>query len=268
MSSTTSEPGSAKRWGPLWGVRAEDWARTEEQQRPAYQEALRRVGLVPGERVLDVGCGTGVFLRLAADGGAQPFGIDASKALLELAARRVPAAELRAGDMQSLPYDDDSFDLVTGFTSFFFAADMVAALREAGRVAKAGAPVVIQVWGAPERCDLEAMKAVVRPYMPAPPAGAGSSPGPLWRPGALEEVATGARLSPRDAFSFAFAYEYPDASTLARLLMAPSGIAQLVGPEREGVVAEQIVEAMAPCRTKAGSYRLRNEFRFLVASAP
>jgi hypothetical protein len=35
---------------------------------------------------------------------------------------------------------------VTGFNSFFFANDMVAALREAGRVAKPGAPVVIQVW--------------------------------------------------------------------------------------------------------------------------
>jgi len=44
-----------------------------------------------------------------------------------------------------LLYEDDTYDLVTGFNSFFFANDMVAALREAGRVAKPGAPVVIQV---------------------------------------------------------------------------------------------------------------------------
>ena len=80
--------------------------------------------------------------------GAEPFGLDASEALIELARRRVPEADLRVGEMESLPYDDDTFDLVTGFTSFFFANDMVAALREAGRVAKPGAPVVIQVWGA------------------------------------------------------------------------------------------------------------------------
>jgi Methyltransferase domain len=54
----------------------------------------------------------------------------------------VPEAELRLGDLQALPYPDDSFDVVTGFTSFFFADDIVAALREAGRVARAGAPVV------------------------------------------------------------------------------------------------------------------------------
>jgi hypothetical protein len=51
--------------------------------------------------------------------------------------------------------------IFTGFNSFFFAADMVAALREARRVAKPGAPVVIQVWGWPERCDIEAMKHAV-----------------------------------------------------------------------------------------------------------
>jgi hypothetical protein len=46
--------------------------------------------------------------------------------------------------------------------SFFFANDVVAAMREAGRVAKPGAPVVIQAWGAHERCDLEAMKQIAR----------------------------------------------------------------------------------------------------------
>ena len=48
----------------------------------------------------------------------------------------MPEADLRLGDLQTLPFADDAFDLVTGFTSFFFAEDMVAALREAGRVAR------------------------------------------------------------------------------------------------------------------------------------
>ena len=64
-------------------------------------------------------------------------------------------------DLQVLPYDDDTFDVVTGFTSFFFADDMVGALREAGRVARPGAPVVIQAFGRPEKCALEAVKLAV-----------------------------------------------------------------------------------------------------------
>ena len=77
--------------------------------------------------MLDVGCGSGVFLRLAADRGAKPYGIDASEALVAVARSRVPEADVRVGEMERLPYADDTFDLVTGFTSFFFAADMVAA---------------------------------------------------------------------------------------------------------------------------------------------
>jgi SAM-dependent methyltransferase len=263
---STPYAGSAGRWGPLWGARPEDWARSEEQQLPAYEEVIRRVGLEPGRHVLDIGCGTGVFLRLAADRGAEPFGIDASAGLLELARSRVPEADLRVGDMQFLPYGDDRFDLVTGFTSFFFAEDMVAALREAGRVATPGAPIVIQVWGPPERCELEPMKLVVRPFLPSSPQTTPAPP-PLWKPGVLEEVATEAGLTPTVAFDFGFAYEYPDEETLGRRLAAAAGVAALVGPEREDEVRAKIVDALAPSRTERGGYRVHNEFRFLVASA-
>ena len=130
--------GSAARWGPLWGARPADWALSEDQQIPTYRAALERVGLEPGQAVLDAGCGVGAFLRLAADRGARVFGIDASHELLDLARRRLPGADLRVGDIEALPYDDNSFDLVTGFNSFFFANDIVAAAGEAGRVAKLG----------------------------------------------------------------------------------------------------------------------------------
>lgn len=266
MTPTTTRSGSAARWGPLWGHRARDWAAYEEQQLPTYREAIRRVGLRPGRRVLDIGCGAGVFLGLVADRGARAFGLDASPALLELARERVPDADLSEGEMQSLPYEHDSFDLVTGFNSFFYAHDMVAALREAGRVARPGAPVVIQVFGRPERCDLEAVKEVTRPFMPAPPPGAPATP-ELWRPGVLEQLAEVAGLGPRETFDFAYEVEYPDAETVGRLLSAPAGIARLVGPQREAAVRAKILEALGPLRDSRGSYRLHNEFHYLVATA-
>jgi len=266
VPATTPTSGSAEKWGPLWGARPRDWAEDEDLQVPTYEEAIRHVGIAPGQRVLDIGCGTGVFLRLVADRRARPFGLDASEALLEIARERVPEADLRVGEMELLPYADDSFDLVTGFNSFFFAADLVAALREAGRVARQGAPVLIQVWGPPGRCDLEAMKQVARRYAPAPPADAPPPP-KLWEAGVLERMASEAGLEPETAFDTRYAFAYRDEETLGRLLMAPMGLARLAGPEREDAVRREIVEALAPYRTPDGSYRLENEFHYLVARA-
>ena len=262
MTATTSKTGSAERWGPLWGARPRDWAVNEEQQVPIYEEAIRRVGIGPGKRVLEVGCGTAVFLRAAADHGAEVSGIDASESLLEVARERLPEADLRHGDMQFLPYDDDQFDVVAGFNSFFFAADMTAALREAGRVARPGAPVVIQVWGRPEACDTTAMKQALAPYLPpSPPAP------PLWQPGVLEEISGDAGLLPREAFDLVWADEFRDEQALGRAMLSPGNVAVALRSAPEATLRDGIVEALAPYRSTDGSYRLENEWHFLIATA-
>src|SRR5215207_323598 len=270
---------SASRWGSLWGARPADWALSEDLQVPTYEAALRRVGLEPGQRVLDIGCGVGAFLRLVATRGGEPHGIDASEALVAFARTRLPDAELRVGEMEDLPWDDDTFDLVTGFNSFFFANDMVAALREAGRVAKPGAPVVIQVWGPHERNDLEAMKVIVRRFFPPRPADAPAEPD-YSKPGVLEHMATEAGLDPETTFESTWSYEFADEETVRELvrelvdeetvrraLVAPAGIAVLVGPDREDDVKDAIVSGLATHRTADGSYRLQNTFHSLIARA-
>jgi SAM-dependent methyltransferase len=264
VSTTMSE--RAEQWGTLWGSRPRDWALSEEQQLPTYEAAIERVGITSGVYVLEVGCGTGVFLRAAADRGAEVFGLDASAALLELARERAPEADLRLGDMEALPYADDVFDVVCGFNAFFFAVDMAGALREAGRVAKPGARVVIQTYGRHERCDLETMKAVMRPFLPPRPPDAPPDPD-FSAPGVLEGLAEAAGLEPADTFDVTWSYEYADATELGRAMMAPAGLAELVGPEREDDVRRRIVEALAAYRTPNGRYRLSNEYHVLVARA-
>ncbi len=263
MAVTT---GSGTRWGPLWGARPADWALSEDRQLPTYEAALQRIPFDAGQHVLDIGCGAGSFLRLVVERGGAPHGIDASEALIVFARTRLPDADLRVGDMEDLPWEDDTFDLVTGFNSFFFADDMVAALREAGRVAKPGTAVVIQVWGAHEHCDLEAMKQIARPFLPPRPPDAPPDPD-LSQPGALETLATRAGLIPESEFDATWALEYPDAEALGRAMVAVAGLATLAGPEREDELKEAIVDGLARYRRADGSYRLSNEYHYLVARA-
>jgi SAM-dependent methyltransferase len=264
--ATASATSSASRWGPLWGARPRDWAFSEDMQGPTYDAALERTGLDRGWKVLDVGCGAGSFLGLVADRGVEPSGLDASAELIGFAEARLPQADLRVGDMEHLPWENDVFDLVTGFNSFFFADDMVAALREARRVAKPGAQVVIQVWGAHDRCDLEAMKQIARPFLPPRPPGAPPDPD-LSQPGLLRELAEQAGLAPGQEFDSTWAFVYPDAETLGRAMTAVAGLALIAGADREHELENAIVDGLAPYRRADGSYRLSNEYHYLIARA-
>jgi SAM-dependent methyltransferase len=258
MSSTMT--GSAERWGPLWGAEADTWAAVEEQQLPTYEAAIDRLGIGAGQRVLDIGCGSGVYLRAAADRGAEVAGLDASATLLAIARTRVPEADLRQGDMQLLPFEDDAFDVVSGFNSFFFAADMGAALREAGRVAKPGGTVLVQVWGRPEHCDLEGMKRAVGRLL----SQEGAEPPPFWRPGVLEAIAREAGLEPVDSFDERWAYTFADEEAAVRHLLAAGGSVAAVDRVGRETVEAALAEAVAPYRRPDGSYRLENEWHYLV----
>jgi hypothetical protein len=110
------------------------------------------------------------------------------------------------------------------------------------------------------------MKAIARPFFPPRPADAPKEPD-YSQPGVLEAIATEAGLTPETAFYTSWAYEYPDDETLERAMMAPAGIGEIVGPEREAELKAAVVQGLAPFRTPEGGYRLDNEYRFLIARA-
>ena len=124
---------------------------------PAGQ-ALQRVGEVHFAML-------GRFLELATARGAKVAGIDAAGAMVELAAERMPEADLRVGDLEGLPSGDGSFDVVTGFSSFQFADDKARALAEARRVAQRQVVVVI-----PTRVPEAASTRAFQPLFPLFPA--------------------------------------------------------------------------------------------------
>lgn len=98
---------------------------------------LAVAGDVRGRRVLDVGCGTGLHLRLFADGGAAGVGLEPSREMLERARERLAGdAHLVQGRAEALPFRDGAFDAVAMITSLEYVGDARAALAEAARVCR------------------------------------------------------------------------------------------------------------------------------------
>jgi ubiquinone/menaquinone biosynthesis C-methylase UbiE len=98
--------------------------------------------------------------------------LDASPGLLAIARQRLPAADVREGDLEALPFADVSFDAVVAVNSVFYAADMAAAMCEFVRVVRSGGRVIVTAWGPPEKCEfltaiMPALGPLMRPRRPA-----------------------------------------------------------------------------------------------------
>jgi ubiquinone/menaquinone biosynthesis C-methylase UbiE len=109
---------------------------------------LAAAGDVRGFRVLDVGCGTGLHLRLFAGRGAAGVGLEPSREMLQRAKERLAGgAHLVRGRAEALPFRAGTFDLVTMITSVEFVADAETAFAEAARVCRRRVVVaVLNAW--------------------------------------------------------------------------------------------------------------------------
>ncbi len=257
--------GTAKSQGQIWGARARDWAEVQERVAvPVYEAVLQKFAAGQGYSVLDIGCGSGIFCEMAAKRGAQVSGLDASEPLLEIARQRVPGGDFQTGEMEELLYPNQAFDLVTGFSSFQFAANPVAALKEASRVSRTGS-VVIAVFGKPEKSESTAYIAAMGALLPPPPPGA---PGPfaLSVDGALEALAQKAGLTPGHVETVDCPWDYPDDETALRGLLSSGPAIRASQARGDDVVRQAILNALAPYKTGTGGYHLSNSFRYMVAT--
>ena len=256
--------GTASVQGQIWGVRAKDWADVQESVAiPLYDTVLQETAVDENISVLDIGCGSGIFCEMAAKRGARVSGLDASEHLLAIARERVRSGEFRTGEMEELPYDNQTFDVVTGFSSFQFAANPVNALKEASRVSRTGA-VAIAVFGKPEESESTAYIKAMGSLLPPPPP---SAPGPfaLSADGALEALVIKSGLTPSTVKTVNCPWDYPDEKTALRGLMSSGPAIRAIQEKGEDIVRDRILQVIAPFKTRSGGYYLTNNFHYLIA---
>jgi len=226
--TATRPDGSWREVDEGWGRQASTFATLSEPSNCREYVALHHhLALNTGDRLLDVACGSGLALELASLRGALCAGIDASPRLLAVAADRVPQADLRVGDMQAMPWDDGSFDVVTSFRGIWGTTP--DAVGEVHRVLAPGGRVGLTVWG-----HLKASPGVwaLAPFRLATTAKVANQAAmvSLGRSGVGEELLAACGFADIRRVEIPFAWEFPDPAGYARALAA-------TGPAYEAIQA-------------------------------
>jgi SAM-dependent methyltransferase len=236
-----------------WGRKAVDFATMAEPSNcREYVCMHHRLGVGPGDRVLDIACGSGLAIELARLRGAECAGIDASRRLVEVAQFRNPASDVRVGDMKVLQWEPESFDIVTSFRGIWGTTP--GAIAEAHRVLRPGGCVSMTVWGNVGKSPGAWMFAPFR-WADDNKVDNQAQMVSLGRPGVGEDFLRAAGFEPEERFVVPFAMEFADPESYARGLAA-SGPAyeaiQTVGEreflERATALAQEHVAAGVPLR--------------------
>lgn len=159
---------------------------------PWAERLVETAGLMTGERVLDIACGTGIVARTAAGRvgpGGTVVGADINPAMLDLARQLVPdgGIEFLEADAESLPLPDASFDVAFCQQGLQFVPDRLAALRETHRVLTPRGRAIFAIWRGTEhhRAMDEIDRVVLAGHLPAEMME--GSDAPFWL-GDLDEV--------------------------------------------------------------------------------
>lgn len=160
-SNLTAAPGNEHQAQAWDGVEGDLWARHpeffESSTRAHQARLMEAAALTPGERVLDIGCGTGDSTldaaRAVSPGSA--LGIDLSSRMLDRAramalAHRLPNATFVHGDAQVFPFGPASFDCAISRTGSMFFADQVAAFTNIARALRPHGRLALVSWQGPE----------------------------------------------------------------------------------------------------------------------
>ena len=249
----------------LWGQRPRDWATLAEPQNMGLIDAaLDAGGVAASTDLVDIGCGSGLALRRAADRGARVAGVDIAATLLAIARERVPDADLREGGLDVLPFADAAFDVGLAINALQFAFDPAAALDEVCRVLRPGGRLVIAQFAAPERCESTALHVAMEALTP-PASHEDHAPYALSQAGALERALATAGLTIVQDAELPGDWRYADEDQALRGVLCSGGGTRAIRIAGEAPVRAAVAEGLTRFRQPDGAFLMHNHFRLVVA---
>lgn len=250
--------------GQLWSTAPTDWVQLLEPTFiPMYQGVLSQIHLNDEQLLLDAGCGSGLFLSMAATTGVHVHGIDAAEGLLAVAKERLPGTTLMREDLVALPFIDGTFDVVTGFNSFQYAGSFQAALAEARRVVKWHGKLVIGIWGREKDCEASSVQAAVNSLLPPPPPGT-PHPFALSEEGKIEAMCKEAGLKILGKHSVFCPWQFNSTKDLLRAFLCTASCVKAVQAVGLEAVESAIVNSAQPYAITDEVYYMRNYFTYFI----
>lgn len=214
-------------------------------------DLVRRLAIGPGERVLELACGTGIVTRRLATAlpdDASLISTDLNEAMLAVAREVVgpnPRVTFQQANACAIPFPDASFDALACQFSFMFFPDKVHAMREARRVLRPGGRYVLNIWDAIEHSPIARVvhEAAVARFPDNPPDFLKAAPYGYFDRAEIERVCRAGGFTSVKLETIEFPSVAPTAEDAARAFI--DGTPLLVALQDRGMTDTTLLRAAA-----------------------
>ena len=255
--------GNGKAQGALWNSSAHHWCEIQEPlQKPQWEAIFDEVNLDGSTNFLDAGCGGGTACLLAEQRGAKITGIEAAPAMVEFAQRQVPSGRFTVGDIQELPYEGNTFDVVLASSSLQYTGDRLETLRELKRVTKRDGLIAVTLWSVPEKVEFRKVFDAVKKLLPSPPPGKG--PFELSKDTVLENLMKSVGLDITVSKDVHCPFQYANFETFWKVNISTGPIQMALKVISEDALKKELRKVINPNLADDGTIHMDNYFKYVV----